>query len=99
MKKKVINFSDIYINPDEINVPKVVPTETTVSGILEIVFAVTGTIAVLVIVVAGLMFVMSQGNPEKTSKARNAIIYAAVGLAISILAFSIVKFVVVSTAV
>jgi uncharacterized membrane protein YjfL (UPF0719 family) len=39
-------------------------------------------------------FVLSRGNPDAVAKARNTIIYAAVGLVISMLSFAIVRFVV-----
>ena len=47
----------------------------------------------IVIILAGIQFILSQGDPSKSSKAKNAIIYAAVGLAVCALAFSIVRFV------
>lgn len=59
---------------------------------LEIVFSIIGAISLLVIVLAGFTYITSQGDPGKVSQAKNAIIYASAGLAISILAVSIVGF-------
>jgi hypothetical protein len=62
--------------------------------VLQIVFSIIGAISLLVIVLAGFTYITSQGDPGSVSKAKNAIIYASAGLAISILAVSIVGFVV-----
>ena len=53
-----------------------------VAGILNIVYSLAAAIAVIVIVAAGIMYITSDGDPTKTSRAKNAIIYAAVGLVI-----------------
>ena len=52
-----------------------------------------GAIAVLIIVIAGFQFALSQGNQEKTKKARQTILYAVVGLVVAIAAYAIVDFV------
>lgn len=80
-------------NPDI----KVLPhpnTGNTLKTALGIVFGITGALSLLVMVIAGFTFITSQGEPQKVSQARNAIVYAAAGLAISILAVSIVGFVI-----
>lgn len=60
--------------------------------VLQIVFSIIGAISLLVIVLAGFTYITSQGDPGKVSQAKNAIIYASAGLAISILAVTIVGF-------
>lgn len=67
---------------------------SAIQTVLEIVFGIIGALALLMIVVSGLRYITSAGNPEKASKAKNGIIYALVGLAIAIAAESIVSFVV-----
>ncbi|MGF7229098.1 MAG: pilin [Candidatus Saccharibacteria bacterium] len=62
-----------------------------------IVFGISGAIALLIIVIAGFQYVTSQGNPQSVAKAKNAIIYAGVGLVVLILANAIVAFVVKGT--
>lgn len=61
-------------------------------GALSIVFGVLGAIAFLIIVIAGMQYAFSQGDPQATGKAKAAIIYALIGLIIAILAQSIVSF-------
>lgn len=62
--------------------------------VLQIVFSIIGAISLLIIVLAGFTYITSQGDPGKVAQAKNAIIYAAAGLAVSILAVSIVGFVI-----
>lgn len=86
-------FSQVEINPEDLDIPG--PQEvdnTTVSSIMEVVFAIAGSVAFLVIIIAGIQFMLSRGDPQKAAKARSAIIYAAIGLVIAVLAFSIVQF-------
>ena len=71
-----------------------VGTDGKLRVILNIVLAVMGAIAVLIIVLAGFRYILSQGNPNEVTTAKNAIIYALVGLVVIIAAFSIVNFVV-----
>ena len=60
--------------------------------VLSIVFGIIGVLAFLIIVIAGMNYAFSQGDPKGTAKAKSAIIYALVGLIIAILAQSIVSF-------
>jgi len=68
--------------------------DSSIAEVLQIVFALGGVIAVLVITIAGIQFMLSNGNPQKANGARNAIIYAGVGLALMVSAYAIVAFVV-----
>lgn len=64
-----------------------------VHKISETLIFIVGAISVIVLIIAGLMYVLSAGNPEQTKRAKDAILYAAVGLAVAVLAFAIVNFV------
>jgi hypothetical protein len=92
--EKLNYFVGSIIDPNEVNVPK-----TNLSGngkiteLLNYSFGVLAAICFLVIVIAGVQFVLSSGEPQKVNTARSAIIYAAVGLAISLSAMLIVSFV------
>lgn len=72
-------------------------TSGTIKDAFNIVLAIAGSIALLIIVIAGLQYVLSQGNPQTVAKAKNAIIYAFVGLIICLIAFVIVGFVIGNT--
>ncbi|HEU4914807.1 MAG TPA: hypothetical protein VFT16_05430 [Candidatus Saccharimonadales bacterium] len=60
---------------------------------LSTVFLVLGAIALLVITIAGFMYTISHGDPKIIEQAKNAILYAVIGLVVSISAFAIVNFV------
>lgn len=64
-----------------------------VRTIFNIVLAVMGAVSVLIITISGLKFTLSQGDPQRISKAKNSIIYAVAGLVIIIFAATIVNFV------
>ena len=95
MKEKLFLFAQqkIDVNP----LPQVSATDGQINKAIAVTAQVTGAIAFLIIIIAGLRYITSQGNPQTTARAKNAIIYAGVGLAISLLAFSIVTFVVKGT--
>lgn len=65
-----------------------------IQTILTIVFTTTGAVAVLMVIIGGIKYASSQGEPQSTAKAKNTIIYAVVGLVISIFAVAIVDFVI-----
>lgn len=73
--------------------PKVNATGHQLQHALAIFFGIAAVISVLMIVVGGMMFVTSGGNPQSVQKARDTIIYAVVGLLVSLLAEAIVAFV------
>ena len=70
------------------------PSETTISGILTIFFGVMAAVAALIITIASILFALSRGDPAKAARARNTIIYSAVGLAIAVGAQAIIQFVI-----
>lgn len=59
---------------------------------LTIVFTLLGAVSLLIVVLAGFDLVISQGDPQKVSRAKNAIVYAAIGIAVSVLAVTLVGF-------
>lgn len=61
--------------------------------VLNIFSLVVGVIAVIMVIISGLKFVTSGGDPQRASSARNSIIYALVGLVVALLAQVIVRFV------
>jgi uncharacterized membrane protein YjfL (UPF0719 family) len=45
------------------------------------------------IIIGGFMYVLSAGDQAKVTKAKDTVLYAVIGLVVTLLAFSIVKFV------
>ncbi len=66
---------------------------TVLSGLLNTVYAAAAIVAVVVIIVAGLYYTMSHGQPDQIKRAKNAILYAVIGLIVVIAAFAITWFV------
>jgi len=62
--------------------------------IINIVFALAASIALLMVAIGGFRYVVSNGDPNATASAKNAILYAIIGLIVVIAAYSIVAFVV-----
>jgi hypothetical protein len=52
-----------------------------------------GVIAVIVIIIGAIRFVTSEGDSAAATKARNTVIYAAVGLVLAVLAYALVNFI------
>jgi Type IV secretion system pilin len=74
------------------NLPTTAAGADQIRVLLQFTFGIISAIAVIVIIVQGYNFVLSGGESEKAKKARNALIYAAVGLAVSLSAQLIVSF-------
>jgi hypothetical protein len=72
--------------------PKVAADQGAVNTIMQVVFSIAGAICLLIITLAGFKYVISRGEPQAVAKAKNTIIYAVIGLAITILAYAIVSF-------
>ena len=67
--------------------------QNKIGTILNAVFGITGIVAAIVIVIGGVFYVTSQGDPGKVTRAKSTILYAVIGLIISLLAFAIVNFI------
>ena len=64
-----------------------------VGKILYTVFTIVSIIAVAVIIIGGIFYILSQGDPAKIQRAKAAILYAVIGLIVSLTAFAITNFV------
>ena len=67
---------------------------TSVQGILSGVIAAAGVVAVIFIIIGGINYMTSAGDPSKTKKAKDTILYATIGLVICALSFAIVNWVI-----
>ena len=73
--------------------PDVAADSATLTTILGIIFGIITAVTVIIIIVQGIKFILSDGNPEKAASARKGVIYALVGLVLSLSANIIVVFV------
>lgn len=85
----VLNVCTVGTNTS--NICKDVPTLIT-DGLATFMWVI-GVSAVIVIIVSGLLYVTSAGDPGKTKTAKDAIMYAAIGLGIAVIGGSIIQFV------
>jgi len=63
---------------------------TTITNIL---LFIVGALSVIMLIIGGLRYVISGGNSTAVTAAKNTILYAIVGLVISLLAFAAINFV------
>lgn len=64
------------------------------SAIANTLIFLVGSISVIMIIVGGLRYVISNGDPKQVEVGRNTILYAVVGVVVSLMSYAIVKFVV-----
>jgi hypothetical protein len=65
-----------------------------IKTVIDTMLLLLGSIAVVMIVIGGIRYTTSNGEASQVQAAKNTIMYAIVGLAIAILSYSIVNFVV-----
>jgi len=65
----------------------------TIRNIINAVIFIIGIVAVVMIILGGIQYSTSQGDPGKVKKAKDTIMYGIIGLIVAILAFAIVNFV------
>ncbi len=93
MDRLVTIISQIEV--DVTSIPRQTPPDSgSITTLIQIMFGIMGAIAVLIITISSLLFALSRGDPGKSARARNAIIYSAIGLAVAILGASIIEFVI-----
>lgn len=80
------------ISPGQLPTPAA--DTNAIQTILQIAFGILGALSLLMIATGGLRYITAAGNPEKTSKARNSIVYAVIGLVVAISYEAIISFVV-----
>lgn len=62
-------------------------------NIANLLIFIVGAISVLMIIVGGLRYVLSAGDPQSVKAAKDTVLYAIVGVVVAILAFAMVRFV------
>ena len=63
------------------------------SRLTNTILLIVGLISVIMLVYGGLRYILSGGDSKKVTDAKNTVLYAIIGLIISLLAFAIVNFV------
>lgn len=84
----------VNITSDDFNIPKGDLGQNTIANALQLVFGIAGAVALIIITIGAFQYVISQGNPQSTGKAKDTILYAIIGLVVCTLGYAIVGFVV-----
>jgi len=72
--------------------PQAKADSNAIKAVTQIVLAILGGISVIMVIIGGIKYAGSQGDPAGTAKAKNTIIYALVGVLVALLATTIVQF-------
>lgn len=67
-----------------------------IKDIINILLFVIGAVAVIMIIIGGIRYVLSNGEQANVKAAKDTILYAVIGLVVALLAYAIVNFVVAS---
>lgn len=78
----------VIINDRDTSLPDVL-----IRIIVNYVIPFAGIIAVSAVVYAGVLFMLSQGNPDKLAKAKRALLYAVIAVMLFSASFAIIKFI------
>lgn len=81
------------IRPGDIGLNATTDANSALSNILSTVYYIAGIVCVIVIIVAGILYITSQGEASKVKQAKNAILAAAIGLVVTLMAFVITGFI------
>lgn len=66
---------------------------TVIKTIVNTLIFVIGIVAVIMIILGGISYATSQGDPTKVKKGKDTVLYGVIGLVIALLAYAIVNFV------
>jgi hypothetical protein len=64
--------------------------QTLIMGLIQYALIFVGAIALIFVIWGGVQYVTSGGDAEKTTKARNTLLYAIIGIIVVVLAYAIV---------
>jgi len=74
--------------------PKPEASSAKIQAALSTFFVIMGAVSLLVITIAGFRYVVSHGDSRLIKQSKDAIMYAVIGLVVSMASFAIVNFVI-----
>ena len=80
------------INRDQVNLPTLDAGPDSLQIVMNLVWGVAAALCVLFIVIGALKYVLSNGDASQIASAKNTIIYAVIGLVVTMSGFAIVNF-------
>jgi hypothetical protein len=72
--------------------------ETIIANVINSIFGIVGSLALLMFIYGGLMWMTSGGNQDKVKQGRGVILWASIGLMVIFLSYMLVRFVIVTIA-
>ena len=67
---------------------------TLLNKIITISLGLVGTVALLFLIIGGFQYISSAGNPDSVGKAKNTILYAIIGIIVTLVSWAVVQFVI-----
>lgn len=67
---------------------------TQIETVINVLLFVIAAVAVIMIILGGIKYVLSNGDSSQITSAKNTILYAVIGLVVALLSYAIVNFVV-----
>ena len=85
-------FAGLLGKADDLGVPQ--NNDVDIMKFVNLALWVAGIIAVIVVIIAGINYSLSAGDPAKTASAKNAILYSVIGLVITASAIAITSYII-----
>ena len=85
-------FAGLLGKADDLGVPR--NNDVDIMKFVNLALWVAGIIAVIVVIIAGINYSLSAGDPAKTASAKNAILYSVIGLVIIASAIAITGYII-----
>jgi hypothetical protein len=85
-------FAGLLGKADALGVPQ--NNDVDIMKFINLALWVAGIVAVIVVIIAGINYSLSSGDPSKTASAKNAILYSVIGLVIAASAIAITKYII-----
>lgn len=89
----LLQFAQKLTPGTDVDIPTLTGDQILQNG-LNLAYFAAGIIAVIVIIVAGIMYASSGGDAGAITKAKNLIVYSIVGIVVILAAFAITNFVI-----
>lgn len=67
--------------------------QTNIKNIINVMLLLIGIVAVIMLIIGGFRYVLSNGNEKAITGAKDTILYAIIGIVVALLSFAIVNFV------
>ena len=88
----LVHVAGTQVSSDDVGIPEVPLNNSAIADALSATFIVVGALGVLFLLAGAVRYVMSNGDQAKVKQAKDTIVYAVIGIVVSLSAFTIVQF-------